>query len=324
MSAMSSKNLPLSDSLKDPARSEPPGVLIMGSGAMACLFAARLAAARIPVTMYAVRAENVQALQQNGVCLVDKSGSEKYYPVTVISQAQEAAVARYALVTVKSWQTQRTAWRLAECLASDGLALTLQNGLGNREQLAHVLGAERVTLGVTTLGSTALSPGRVQPAGEGVISLSAHPRLAPFTNLLQMAGFVIETAPNATVLLWGKLVINAAINPITALLGVPNGELLRRPHARALLQAAAREAAAVAVAQGIQLPYPDPVVAAETIARNTAENRSSMLQDVQRGGPTEIDAICGAIVNAGERTGVPTPINRTLWQLVNGLTPEDK
>jgi len=89
---------------------------------------------------------------------------------------------------------------------------------------------------------------------------------------------------------------------------------------------AAREAAAVAVAQGIRLPYPDPVVAAETIARRTAANRSSMLQDVQRGAPTEIEAICGAIVQAGEHTGVPTPINRTLFQLIKAraMEPSDR
>ena len=307
-----------------PDDTAPPGVLIMGSGAMASLFAARLSSVNIPVTMFAIRPENVQALKQNGVCLVDKSGKEHNYPVKVVSQTSECAAARYVLVTVKSWQTERTARHLSGCLANDGLALTLQNGLGNREQLAHILGAERVTLGVTTIGATLLAPGKVQQAGEGVISLSAHPRLAPLTNLLQMAGFIIETAPNATVLLWGKLVINAAINPLTALLGVPNGELLKRSQARQLLQATAREAAAVAVAQGIQLPYPDPVVAAESIARNTAANHSSMLQDVQRGGPTEIDAICGAIVQAGEHTGVPTPINRTLWQLVKSLEPDNK
>ena len=78
----------------------------------------------------------------------------------------------------------------------------------------------------------------------------------------------------------------------------------------------ARETAAVAVARGIRLPYPDPVVAVETIARRTAENYSSMLRDVIRGAPTEIDSINGAIVNAGEETNVPTPVNRTLWQLI--------
>jgi 2-dehydropantoate 2-reductase len=81
----------------------------------------------------------------------------------------------------------------------------------------------------------------------------------------------------------------------------------------------AREAAAVAVAQGIALPFPDPVVAVESIARRTSTNISSMLQDVLRGAPTEIDAISGAIVQAGTQTGVPTPINRTLWQLIKGL-----
>ena len=107
--------------------------------------------------------------------------------------------------------------------------------------------------------------------------------------------------------------------PITALLDMTNGELLQRGSAHALLKSAAREAAAVAVAQGVSLPYPDPVVTAETIARRTADNRSTMPQDVQRGAPTEIDAICGAIVEAGERAGVPTPVNRTLWQLVRAL-----
>ena len=82
----------------------------------------------------------------------------------------------------------------------------------------------------------------------------------------------------------------------------------------------ARETAAVAVARGIRLPYPDPVVAVETIARRTAENYSSMLSDVMRGAPTEVDSINGAIVNAGEVTKVPTPVNRTLWQLVKALS----
>jgi 2-dehydropantoate 2-reductase len=114
-------------------------------------------------------------------------------------------------------------------------------------------------------------------------------------------------------------VINAAINPLTALLGVANGELLTRPPARALMVSLAREAPAVAVALGIRLPYPDPVVAVESIARRTGANLSSMLQDVRRGAPTEIDAICGAIVKAGEQTDVTTPVNRTMWHLVEAL-----
>ena len=309
--------LPVTQISVDPART----VLIAGTGAMACLFAARLSAANIPVILLGTWLEGIQTLNQNGVTVIEEDGSQKRFPVVATNQPDQCLGAKYAMVLVKSWQTRRAAHQLGQCLASDGLALTLQNGLGNREILSQVLGGKRVSLGSTTLGATLLAPGVVRTAGEGVVSLSAHPNISSFANWLQTAGFVVDNSPDATALLWGKLVINAAINPVTALLRIPNGELLERRTARALLQAVAREAAAVAVAQGIRLPYPNPVVAAETIARRTATNRSSMLQDVERGAPTEIDAICGAIVRAGDQTGVSAPINRTLWQLVQALYP---
>lgn len=298
----------------------PPSLLIVGTGAMACLFAARLAAAGIPFHILGGWPEGLAALRQHGVRLESADGSQAAYPVQVVRRAKELGRVTYALVLVKSWQTEHAARQLAECLEPDGMALTLQNGIGNREILARELGAQRVALGVTTAGANLLGPGLVRPAGEGVITINPLPRLAALAELLRAAGFTIETSQDANALLWGKLVINAAINPLTALLGVANGELLARPTARALLSAVAREAAAVAVAQGIALPFPDPVVAAETIARRTAANLSSMLQDVRRSAPTEIDAISGAIVQAGIQTGVPTPINRTLWQLVKAMS----
>ena len=113
--------------------------------------------------------------------------------------------------------------------------------------------------------------------------------------------------------------INAAINPLTALLRVSNGELLERPAARELMQEAATEAALVAAAKGIKLPYANPVEAVEAVAKNTASNISSMLQDVLRGTPTEIDAINGAIIRESEKAGLPAPVNRMLWRLVRGL-----
>jgi 2-dehydropantoate 2-reductase len=297
-------------------------VLIMGTGAMACLFAARLSAADVPVFMFGSWREGLHALQTAGVRLVSETGEEHAYPVQVISQPGDCPGSRYAMVLVKSWQTQAAARQLSSCLAPNGVALTLQNGVGNREALSKTLGAKRVSLGVTTIGATLLGPGRVREAGEGVISMSGHPQLLPLANMLRAAGFLIEIEHDPTAMLWGKLVINAAINPLTAILEIPNGELLARSPARLLMQSIVREAAAVAVAQGIRLPYPDPVVAAEAIARRTALNQSSMLQDVLRGAPTEVDEICGAIVQAGENTGVPTPSIRTVWQLVRALRPE--
>lgn len=295
-------------------------ILILGTGAMACLFAARLSAAKYSVIMLGTWLKGLEALEQHGVRVVEADDREQAFPVQVARSSRTFGKVRYAFVLVKSWQTERAAQQLAECLAPDGLVLCLQNGLGNRETLSEIIGAGRVVIGTTTAGATLLEPGRVRPAGEGVVSLGAHPGVTTLAKALRVAGFIVENAPDANALLWGKLVINAAINPLTAILGIRNGELLERKTAHSLLTATAREAAAVAVAQGVHLPYPDPVIAAETIARRTAHNLSSMLQDIQRGAPTEIDAICGAIVQAGEQTGVPIPINRTLWQLVKAMT----
>jgi 2-dehydropantoate 2-reductase len=296
-------------------------VLIAGTGALATLFAARLSAAGHPITMLGSWENGLLALQTHGARLVDVNGVEHAYPVEATRDPADCYGARYALVLVKAWQTERVARQLATCLSEDGLALTLQNGMGNREHLAATLGPSRVALGVTTTGSTLLGPGLARAGGEGIISIEAHPRLGPLEAALRGAGFNVQVVNDADALVWGKLVINAAINPLTALLRVPNGELLHRPAAHLLMRVLAQEAAAVATAQGIRLPFDDAVRAAEEVARKTASNHSSMFQDVRRGAPTEIDAICGAITQTGEKLGVSTPVNRVCWQLTRASLP---
>jgi len=311
--------MPAQDTQSPRVEKVSPPLLILGTGAMACLFAARFAKAAQEFVMLGTWPQGLKALRRGGVTLVDLGGGEQVYPVRATDDPQACRGAPLALMLVKSWQTERAARQLAACLAPDGLALTLQNGLGNQETLMRLLGEERVAQGVTTIGANLLRPAMVRLAGEGVINLADHPRLETHLELLRRTGFPVEITPNPHSLVWGKLVINAAINPLTALLGLQNGRLLEFPAARSLMAAAAREAAAVAAAQDIQLPYPDPVAAAEAVARRTALNRSSMLQDISRGAPTEIDAICGAIVRAGGQAGVPTPVNQALWQLVQAL-----
>ncbi|MGH2606189.1 MAG: ketopantoate reductase family protein, partial [Anaerolineales bacterium] len=225
----------------------------------------------------------------------------------------------HVLVLVKSWQTRRAARQLAECLAPDGVSLSLQNGLGNMDVLSQVLGPERTALGVTTSGATLLGPGRVRAGGTGPVYLARHRRLGPIADLLRMADFAVEEVPDVEGLLWGKLAVNAAINPLTALLRVPNGDLLERTHARELMAAAAQEVAQVAAALGIRPTGGRADEQAFEVARRTAANRSSMLQDVDRRAPTEIDAICGAVVDFGRRKGVPTPVNFALWAMVRAM-----
>lgn len=294
-------------------------VLIVGTGALACLFAAHLAAAGQTIQMLGSWQQGLAELQANGVTLVGPDGTKRIFSVQASADPRDFEGAKLAMVLVKSWQTERAAAQLFECLALDGLAVTLQNGLGNREKLVAQLGAERVAFGVSTGGATLLAPGEVRAGGEGQISLGAHPNVGPLAELLQVAGFNVEIVQDVDSLAWSKLVINAAINPLTALLDIPNGEILTRPSARALSASLAREVAAVAEKKGIELTFTDPVTAAEDVAKRTGANHSSMLQDVRRGAPTEIDAICGAVVQAGKDVGVLTPVNEVMWKLVEAL-----
>lgn len=294
-------------------------ILIVGTGALATLFAARLAEQGHDITMLGTWEAGLEALAREGARLVDAQGQERVYRVRVTRDPEAARGSKVAFVLVKAWQTERAARQLAECLAEDGLAVTLQNGLGNDDILARSLGRERVALGVTTTGATLLGPGLVRAGGEGVVSLEAHPRLGVAEAALRRARFNVEVVADAKSLVWGKLVVNAAINPLTALLQVPNGELLKRPSARVMMKALADETAAVASAQRVRLPFSNPLEAVENVARKTAANHSSMFQDVRRGAPTEIDAICGAVVRTGERHGVPTPVNRVCWRLVRAM-----
>jgi 2-dehydropantoate 2-reductase len=295
-------------------------VLVVGTGALATLFAARLARSGAQVTVLGTWPEGLSALRREGARLVDAGGREQRYPVAVSANSRDLPSFRFALVLVKSWQTERAARDLTACLAPDGLALTLQNGLGNRERLATRLGPQRVALGSTTTGASLLGPGLAKPGGEGKIAVETHERLQALACMLESAGFELEVLKDASAVIWRKLVINTAINPLTALLRIPNGQLLERPSARALMRALATETAAVATAEGIRFGRRSAVTAVEDVAMRTAANHSSMFQDVQRGAPTEIDAICGAVALAGSRHGLPTPLNQICLRLVRALT----
>lgn len=294
-------------------------VLILGTGALGTLFAARLSASGNAVTVLGTWQSALDALNRDGAGLLTAEGDEIRFPVRATDNPADCGEPEMALVLVKAWQTEQAAQKLSACLPASALAVTFQNGLGNREILAGALGEARVVLGVCTYGATLLGPGLARFGGEGVLSLEARGRSGEVAGLLRGAGFRVDILPDATALVWGKLVINAAINPLTALLRVPNGELLQRPVARLLMSALAKEAAAVAAASGVQLPFEDPVSAAEQVARRTAANCSSMLQDVKRGARTEIDAICGAVARAAQAQGISAPVNQVVWQLVKAL-----
>jgi 2-dehydropantoate 2-reductase len=292
----------------------PNSLLILGTGALATFFAARLSASGVDVTLLGTWTEGVDALNAYGAELDGRP-----FPVRATTDPSTCRGADLALVLVKSWQTERAACQLAECLAADGLAVTLQNGLGNDSVLVKSIGAERVVRGVTTLGATLIGPGRVRSGGDGPVTVEINPRVEPFLSMLRAAGLDVNAVEDAAALIWKKLIVSAAINPLTALLRVCNGELLTMPSAKMLMGELAREAASVAESLGVHVQDNGSERNVEDVARRTSNNLSSMLQDVLRDAPTEVDAINGAIVRNGEMRGIATPINRVVWQLVREI-----
>ena len=223
-------------------------------------------------------------------------------------------------VTTKAYDTAdaiealRAFWRRS-------VFVTLQNGLGNAETLAAK--AKRVVAGATSHGVTFVAPGEIVHAGAGDTVVGPVQgvtlgEVEAIAGLLTHAGIETTVVKDVRRELWAKAVVNAAINPLTVVLRVPNGELVRAGDLRALLDRLAREGAAASRAAGVDLD-PDAMAAKSAeVARRTANNRSSMLQDVEKGRRTEIDAITGALLRAAGAKGLPMPYNEMMDLLVRG------
>lgn len=301
-------------------------IAILGTGALGCLFAAHLAR-RAEVWMLGTWAEGIAAVRRSGVTVRDDKTCW-HAVIRATNDPAEAPPADLALLLVKSYQTERAAAWAARVLASDGVAVTLQNGLDNGPRLAAAVGTNRTAVGVTYNGATLLGPGDVRHTAQMPTYIGDAPttcaHVRALVACLSEAGLAAETADDPDAMLWRKALANAAINPLTALWRVPNGLLLATPDRRALLATAVEEVVAVADAAGVPLSLGDPVAYVEGVCRGTAGNRSSMLQDIERARRTEIDSINGVIVHQGRKLGLSTPVNETLWQLVRGLEQADQ
>lgn len=301
----------------------PVRVRVLGTGAVASLVGARLArSGAAEVTLVGTWAAALSALRSDGLT-VEEPRETWTVPVAAARLGDPLGPADLVLVAVKSHQTAAVSSAASAALAPEGLVVTLQNGLGNLEILEAAAGRGRTAIGVSRLGASMVGPARVRSTGVGEILLGSHhapaDRMERAARLLTLSGTPTQVRRDVDRVVWQKLVANCAINPLSALRGLANGALLRDPEARPILEAAALEVGAVAAARGIDLQA-DPVALTVAIAEATAANRSSMLQDQDRGFPTEIDALSGAIVAEGKRLGVPTPVNQRLWDEVRSLT----
>lgn len=296
-------------------------IALLGTGAMGTLFGVRLSRVA-EVWMLGTWVEALAAVRAHGLRWMTPAGEEVAH-VAVAGNPEEVPPCDLALILVKAYQTERAARWAQRVLRPDGVALTLQNGLGPFEILQGILGPARALQGVTTLGATLIAPGQARWGGDGPIWLGGTAGnttwISRIRTLFEQAGFQVELREDLRGIIWGKLVANTAINPLTALFDIPNGVLLERPDLWGLAQQVALETAAVARAQGIALPFPDPVGFVAEVCRRTAANSSSMRQDLRRGRPTEIDALNGAVAAVGRRVGIPTPLNEALWRWVKAV-----
>jgi 2-dehydropantoate 2-reductase len=223
------------------------------------------------------------------------------------------------IFTVKAWATERAVGQAAHLIGPDTVLMSLQNGLGNVEALQAHQKPELVLAAVTTSGATLLDEHTVIERGLGTISLGSiagnHDLARDVAALLSGAGLPAEALEDIWPVIWGKLAINCAINPLTAMLDIENGLLLESP-ARHLMGEVAFEVGRVAQAVGVDLDPRELPRAVEEVCRLTAHNVSSMLQDARGGRRTEIEQLNGAVARTAEKVGAPAPLNMALAALL--------
>ena len=295
----------------------------MGAGAMGCLYGGHLAEAGVDVSLVDVWREHVDAINAKGIHMTGVSG-DRVVHIPATTDPETIGEVDLVLLFVKSYDTRKAVQDSGSLIGGDTYVLTLQNGLGNLEAITEAVGSGRVLGGTTSHGSTLVGPGEIRHAGVGPTVIGALDR-GPWS----MAEKIAETFNDAGLQtrfsgdvrsdIWGKVLVNLGINALTALTGLRNGPLLDVPELRRLMRLAVEEGMRVAEADGVDLGLIDHVAHVYEVAEATGANRSSMLQDVDRGRRTEIDALNGAVVGLGEKMGVETPVNRALTALVKGL-----
>ena len=302
-------------------------ILVVGPGAIGSLFAGMLTSGGHEVWLLGRRREVVDTINREGLTIQQISkGATLRIPVRATVDPGDAAPAELIVMCAKSPGTLQATRDALPAAGERTVFLTVQNGLGNVDTMASVVGRERVLAGVTSNGTTLLGPGSIRHTWMGDTTIGeldgqVTERLERVAEAFRQSGIKVAISRSVDLLIWTKLVGSCAMNPLAALLRVRNGQLIERPETRELLRAVIREVVSVAEARGIALPsFSEFVEKVEANCRNNATNKMSMLQDVERGAPTEIDYINGAVVREGEAVGVPTPINWTLAQLVKALT----
>src|SRR5438067_6054987 len=297
-------------------------ICIIGCGAVGSLFAAHLArAGEAEVWAYDVWNEHIDAIRKHGLRL---SGAAEFTAqMNATSNPQELPRCDYGIVATKAIHTASAIAQTAHIFDQNGAVCSVQNGVGNEEIIA-----ERVKLvirGTTFPAGHPVAPGHIGYDIKGDTWIGPfEPTNTSIAKVEELAGLITRSGMNTIPLedargaQWTKLIFNASTNPVGALTLLHHGAATRFAPTGQLFNDLIAEGEAVARKLGIEL-HGDPRQLVQKGAHAPGKHRASMLQDVLAKRQTEVDFMNGAISHWGDKIGVPTPLNKTLWALIKGL-----
>ncbi|MBM3523098.1 MAG: ketopantoate reductase family protein, partial [Alphaproteobacteria bacterium] len=297
-------------------------ICVIGAGAMGAAYGGLLSTLGHDVTFVDVWTDNVDAINARGL-RVDGVRGDRIFKVAATSNVPRGLDADLAMIWTDSNSTRQAAETAKALLKPDGFAVTLQNGIGNVETLVEVLGKARVAAGSSMCSAAMKGPGHSTLTHMGMTSLGeidggGSPRTEALAAELKQAGFEVRVYPDIMSLIWTKFALNCSINALCATTGLRLGELARLPAMSRFQDLVMDEILAVVAAKKITLADPDlrATVKAHCFKKFS---RPSMMQHIDAGKRTEIDALNAKIVEEGAKLGVPTPYNAALVMLLKGV-----
>ena len=297
-------------------------IAVIGCGAVGSIFAAHLAkAAETEVWVYDISKEHIEAIRTGGLRI---SGAAEFsVRVNATSDPKSLPRCDYGIVATKAIHTRTAIEQTARAFDDNSAVCSVQNGIGNEEIIAEH--AHYVIRGTTFPAGHLIAPGHTGFDIKGDTWIGPfEPSRTPFAKVEELAGLLTRSGMNTIALQdargaqWTKLIFNASTNPVGALTLLHHGAATRFAPTGQLFNDLIREGEAVAAKLGITL-HGDPRQLVQKGANAPGKHRASMLQDVLAKRQTEVDFMNGAIADCGEKTGVATPLNRALWQLIKGL-----
>ena len=271
--------------------------------------------------------EHIDKINENGLKMTDEK-EDWYVKVDARTSAEGMGPVDLVIVLVKSFATKEAVSQLKETnvIGENTLVMSLQNGLGNEETIAEVVGEANVISGKTYVGGRLLSPGYVSAGVKGKYTYIGEltgeitDRIQAVCDEFNKAGLLCEVSDNIKGLIWDKLLINVAAGALCGITRLPYGPLYEEEYIKETAVAAIQEGIDVAKAAGVKLKSEDPEYPWYAASEGLPETfKTSILQSLELKRPTEIDFINGSVVEWGKKFGIPTPVNRTLVTCVKGI-----